>query len=127
MLISIHEVKTVIKLFPAFLPKSPKITFISTTEVVFLQVNKDYGQMPFNLRCFEDSKKARLGVMECVSHKLVSPYPVLWEREGELVAQFKYTVLVMPNGPVKITGLPFDIAAYQSEVKLEDSEEVQVI
>ena len=82
--------------------------------------------MPFNLRHFEDVKKARLGVMECVSHSLVSPYPVLWEKAGELVAQFKYTVLVMPNGPMKITGLPFDTSLYQSDVNVNDNEEVKV-
>lgn len=36
--------------------------------------------MPFNIRSFDDEKKARLGVTECVSHKLVDPYPVLWEK-----------------------------------------------
>jgi hypothetical protein len=37
--------------------------------------------------------------------QMVHPYPVLFEKEGELVAHVKYTVLLMPNGNVKITGV----------------------
>ena len=44
---------------------------------------------------------------------------------GEYVAQFKATVILMPNGPLKITGLPFEPALYQTELKVED-EEVKV-
>lgn len=33
-------------------------------------------------RAFEDEKKARLGVVECVKHDLVEPYNVLYEKEG---------------------------------------------
>ena len=28
----------------------------------------------------------------------------------------------MPNGPLRITGLPFDVAQYESEKKIEDEE-----
>ena len=28
----------------------------------------------------------------------------------------------MPNGPLRITGLPFDVAQYESEKKVEDEE-----
>ena len=41
---------------------------------------------------------------------------------GEYVAQFKFTVLLMPNGPMKITGLPFDVDSYVSEHTVEDEE-----
>lgn len=39
---------------------------------------------------------------------------------GEVVAQFKFTVLLMPNGPQKITGLPFDAALFESEHAIVD-------
>lgn len=90
----------------------------------FRKVAKEHGQMPFSLRKFDDEKKARMGVMECVSHKLVAPYPVLWEKASELVAQFKYTVLVMPNGPQRITGFPLDTTLCDSEIRVEDNKEV---
>ena len=39
---------------------------------------------------------------------------------GENVAQFKFTVLLMPNGPHRITGLPFDTEICESDKKIED-------
>jgi hypothetical protein len=41
---------------------------------------------------------------------------------GEYVAQFKFTVLLMPNGPHRITGLPFEEELYKSECSVEDAE-----
>jgi hypothetical protein len=45
-------------------------------------VAKQFGTMPFNLRSMEDEKKARMGVVECVTHKLIEPFQVLYEKEG---------------------------------------------
>lgn len=39
---------------------------------------------------------------------------------GEFVAQFKFTVLLMPNGPHKITGIPFEAELYHSEHSIVD-------
>lgn len=41
---------------------------------------------------------------------------------GELVAQFKFTVLLMANGPHKITSGPFDAELYKSEHEVQDPE-----
>ena len=49
-------------------------------------------------------------------------FPFQFEKEDEIVAQFKFTTLLMPNGPLRITGLPFDVAQYESEKKVEDEE-----
>merc|ERR1711997_1350010 len=86
------------------------------------QVTKSHSVMPFHLNYLEDPKKARMGVVECVNNEVLQSYPVLCEKEGSLVAQFKFTVLMMPNGPLKITGLPFEEALYKSEKKVEDGE-----
>ena len=48
----------------------------------FSAVNKKYGAMPFNIRSFESETKAKMGVVECVTHKLVVPFQVLYEKEG---------------------------------------------
>jgi len=95
---------------------------MKTSREFFSQVGKSYGPMPFNLRNCEEEKKARMGVVECVKHQVLQPFHVLYEKDGTFVAQFKFTVLLMPNGPMKITGLPFDEALYKSEKKLEDGE-----
>jgi curved DNA binding protein len=88
----------------------------------FSKVCKQVGTMPFNLRNMDDERKARMGVGECVNHRLIEPFQVLTEKEGESVAQFKFTVLLMPNGPNKITGLPFDEASVKSEHSVTDVE-----
>lgn len=61
-----------------------------------------------------------MGVVECVKNKLIEPFQVLHEKSGELVAHFKFTVLLMPNGPHKITGLAFDVDAFESEHAIND-------
>jgi len=95
---------------------------MKTSREFFSQVNKTYGNMPFNIRNCAEEKKARMGVVECVKHNVIQPFHVLYEKEGTSVAQFKFTVLLMPNGPQKITGLPFDAALYKSEKSIEDGE-----
>ncbi|XP_046355614.1 proliferation-associated protein 2G4-like [Haliotis cracherodii] len=86
------------------------------------ETDKKFGLMPFTLRLFEDEKKAKMGIVECVKHDLMQPFSVLYEREGESVAQFKFTVILMPNGPLKITGFPLDTDAYETEYSIEDEE-----
>ena len=76
--------------------------------------------MPFNMRHFEE------GMKEYVGHKLVASYPVLYEKPIKLVAQFKYTVIIMPNGPVKITGIPLDLSLYESQVPILENPEIKV-
>jgi len=113
--------------------KDAKITVYKKTEDTYMlkmktsrefysKVSKQFGTMPFNLRSMEEEKKARMGVVECVTHKLIEPFQVLFDKEGAYVAQYKFTVLLMPNGPHKITGLPFDDAICKTEKSIEDAE-----
>ncbi|RWS30163.1 proliferation-associated protein 2G4-like protein [Leptotrombidium deliense] len=93
---------------------------MKASRMFFSEVDKRFGSMPFTLRAMEDEKKARMGIVECVKHKLLEPFNVLYEKDGELVAQFKFTVLLMPSGSHKITGIPLDLEMYKSENKIED-------
>ncbi|OXA56643.1 proliferation-associated protein 2G4 [Folsomia candida] len=95
---------------------------LKAARAFFSEVQSKHGTMAFNLRDFEDEKKAKLGVLECVKTKLIDPYQVLYEKPNEIVAQFKFTVLLMPSGLHKITGLPVDPDLFQSEYKIEDEE-----
>jgi len=96
---------------------------LKTSRTFFSEMDKRFALMPFTLRAFEDEKKARMGVVECVKHGLCDPYPVIFEREGEIVAQFKFTVLLMPSGPLRITGGPaFDPEIFKSDKKIEDEQ-----
>lgn len=56
----------------------------------------------------------------------MEPYPVYFEKEGEFVAEFKYTVLLMPNGTMKITGLPVELENFSTDNQITD-EAVKVI
>jgi len=90
---------------------------------VFLnEVSNKYTSMPFTLRLFQDEKKAKMGLVECLKHGLVEPFSVFWEKEGEYVAQFKFTLLLMPNGGCRITEGPFDPEVIQSEYSIQDEE-----
>lgn len=93
---------------------------MKTSRAFLSEAEKKYNLMPFTLRSFEDEKKARLGVVECAKHDLMEPYPVYFEKDGEFVAEFKYTVLIMPNGTMKITGIPLDVESYQTENQIVD-------
>lgn len=100
---------------------------MKASRAFFSDVDKRFGNMPFTLRAFEDEKKAKMGVLECVNHKLVEPFNVLYEKEGEYVAQFKFTVLLMPTGSHKITGLPFEYELYESEHTVTDDSLKQIL
>uniref|UniRef100_A0A8C4S055 Proliferation-associated 2G4, a n=1 Tax=Erpetoichthys calabaricus TaxID=27687 RepID=A0A8C4S055_ERPCA len=95
---------------------------MKTSRAFFSEVERRFATMPFTLRAFEDEKKARMGVVECAKHELLQPFNVLYEKEGEFVAQFKFTVLLMPNGPMRITSGPFESDLYKSEHEVQDSD-----
>eukprot|EP00002_Diphylleia_rotans_P026243 TRINITY_DN521_c0_g3_i1.p1 TRINITY_DN521_c0_g3~~TRINITY_DN521_c0_g3_i1.p1 ORF type:complete len:419 (+),score=109.63 TRINITY_DN521_c0_g3_i1:97-1353(+) len=93
---------------------------LKAARTLFNDINNRFPTVPFTLRAFEDEARARLGITELVNHNLVTPYPVLFEKQGELVAQFKFTVLLMANGTSRITGLP--MPAVQSEHSITDAD-----
>lgn len=100
---------------------------LKASRAFYSEVMHKHGTMPFNLRNFEDENKAKLGAVECVNHKLIEPFQVLYDRPNELVAQFKYTVLLLPSGPQRITGLPFDPELYSSEYSVTDPELQEIL
>nr|XP_024389812.1 ERBB-3 BINDING PROTEIN 1-like [Physcomitrium patens] len=81
------------------------------------EINSRFPLMPFTARALEE-KRARLGLVECVNHELLQPYPVLHEKS----ARIKFTVLLMPNGSDKITGVP--LQEYQ-QTKVPDDPEIK--
>jgi|ERR1711865_371506 len=86
---------------------------------IFSQITNDHATLPFTLRDY-DASRARLGMKECMAHDLFNVYPVLEEKEGEFVAQIKFTAMVTPEGAQRVTGglLP----ACEPEAKCEDEE-----
>eukprot|EP00522_Entomoneis_paludosa_P013672 CAMPEP_0172439414 /NCGR_PEP_ID=MMETSP1065-20121228/412_1 /TAXON_ID=265537 /ORGANISM="Amphiprora paludosa, Strain CCMP125" /LENGTH=479 /DNA_ID=CAMNT_0013188095 /DNA_START=243 /DNA_END=1683 /DNA_ORIENTATION=+ len=88
------------------------------------EVDKKFPTLPFSLRHLEDVRQARLGLNECIQHGLLQPYPCLHDHSG-LVAHFKCTVLLLPSGTAKITGL--DLPSYFTTDKTPDEETANVL
>lgn len=70
----------------------------------FVEVNKRFPTLPFSIRACEDKIAAKVGVKECTEHDLLMPYPVLTEKNGEFVAQFKCTIALLPKKTEIIAG-----------------------
>jgi len=93
---------------------------------LFNEVNSKFPTLPFTLRAFDDEKQARMGVVECQKHDLVTPYPALLEKEGDNVVHFKFTLLLLPSGTARITGLPFEGEHFATE-NVPDEETKQIL
>jgi methionine aminopeptidase len=91
---------------------------MKTSRTILSEINKRYPCMPFPVRkLLEDGSMSKFGLVECLQHGLLQAYPVLWERDGVLVAQVKETVLLLPNGTDRIT--PSEMPAVHSEVEIK--------
>lgn len=77
-----------------------------TSRELLRTINNKYPTYPFSLRKFEGNRTRTLaGLKECLSHELVTDYPVLHEKPDDFVAQFKFTVVVRPEkSPFKVCG-----------------------
>ena len=78
-------------------------------------------------RALEDEGKGRLGIKECAEHALVTPYDVLYEKEGEATAQLKFAVLLLPNGTSKVTTPLFDPLTAKSENAVTDESVLAIL
>lgn len=86
----------------------------------FSEVNQRFPTMPFSLRA-GDERNWRMGVVECVKHDLFVEYPVLVEKEGDFVAHFKFTAMLLPSGKTaRITAGPPGKPNATSDKELKD-------
>merc|ERR1712060_690904 len=105
--------------------RAPDTSYILKTQKArqfISEVNKRFPALPFTLRAIEDEQVARVGVSEAKRHELLEDYPVLSEKNGEIIAQFKFTVLLLPGGTKKVTGLALDEANVASACSVQDEE-----
>jgi len=94
---------------------------MKASRYLFNEVNQKYPALPFALRALADERQARMGVVELLKHELLHAYPVLYERPGDHVVHFKFTVLLLASGTTRITGLPsFPQGSVVSEKTLSD-------
>jgi len=98
---------------------------MKASRYVLTEVDKKFPTLPFTLRHFDDERQAKMGITECVNHGLVMPYPSLIEKGDVQVAHFKCTVLLLPSGTNKVTGLP--LPSYFKTEKEPDEETSQIL
>lgn len=77
---------------------------MDTSKELEKEIDAKFKTFPFAIRNLT-TKKARLGLNEMLKHDSIFPYPVLYEREGEVVAHFKMTVLINNKKIEPITGI----------------------
>lgn len=94
---------------------------MKASRAVLGEISKGFPYFPFPLKAL-DSKTARFGIVECVNHDLVQPYPVMWEKDGDFVAHLKFTALITANGVIKVTGPQANPTLFNSEFALSDPE-----
>ena len=93
---------------------------MKASRAMLSDISKRYPYMPFPLRkLLAAGSASKFGLVECLNHGLLQAYPVLWEKEGEVVAHIKGTVLLMKNGSDRVTAAPLQ------EVQSEKSVEVR--
>lgn len=62
---------------------------LKASRMFYSEVRTKHGTMPFNLRSFEEETKAKMGVVECVNHKLIEPFQVLYEKPSKFRIKLK--------------------------------------
>ncbi|KAF8515415.1 proliferation-associated protein 1 [Hysterangium stoloniferum] len=95
---------------------------MKTSRAVFSEVQKKAGAFPFNVRVLDDEKRARMGLQEAVQHSLVRPYDVIFTPANTFVAQFHFTIALLPGGPSLISHPPiwYKPELVKTEKELED-------
>ena len=78
---------------------------VKNSRMIFTEICQKFPSMPFSVRALSDEKTARVGLRECLAHDLIVPYPVLYEKKGVNIVHYKCTILVLPGGNLKITGM----------------------
>ena len=86
----------------------------------FHVVSEKYPTMPFSIASLEDATSARVGVAECINHDMLNMYPVLTEKVGDIVAQFKATIVLLPSGALVLNETPFEAGLYETTYKIEN-------
>lgn len=65
---------------------------LKASRMFYGEVRTKHGNMPFNLRTFQDETKAKMGVVECAKYKLIEPFQVLYEKQGKRFLQIVYHI-----------------------------------
>jgi len=73
---------------------------LKASKTTYNKLQEQSPEFPCSIRSIKDNL-FDLGIKECVSNGIVEKYPVLYEKEGEYIANWKFTV-ILRNGNKKI-------------------------
>eukprot|EP00708_Paratrimastix_pyriformis_P001788 GAFH01000433.1.p2 GENE.GAFH01000433.1~~GAFH01000433.1.p2 ORF type:complete len:405 (-),score=143.98 GAFH01000433.1:123-1196(-) len=99
---------------------------MKTARAVFTELNQRFPSLPFNVRSLR-TPNPRMGLSEMISHGMLTMMPVLAERDGEIVAQFKMTCLVMASQTHRITGTALAAPAFTSQYTVTDPDVLRAL
>jgi len=97
---------------------------LQAARAIFNEINVKAPVLPFTMRCL-DEKKRRMGIVEMVKHDLLDCYPVLWEKDGEFVVQFKFTALLLQSGTLRLNSFP--LPHVTSQYSIDTDPDVQAV
>eukprot|EP01123_Difflugia_compressa_P008509 TRINITY_DN2554_c3_g1_i1.p1 TRINITY_DN2554_c3_g1~~TRINITY_DN2554_c3_g1_i1.p1 ORF type:complete len:409 (-),score=82.20 TRINITY_DN2554_c3_g1_i1:123-1220(-) len=97
---------------------------LQAARTIFHEIMEKAPILPFTMRCL-DEKKRRMGIVEIVKHDLLDSYPVLFEKDGEFIVQFKFTALVLPTSTTKLNTFP--LPHVTSEYSVDSDPEVTAV
>jgi len=108
--------------------RAPDVSYnlkMKASRALMAEVSKRFSTMPFTLRATSDEKNARLGITEMLTHNLVDALPVVYEKEGEIVAHIKFTTLLLSSQQDRINVFPPPFVS--SEYSIDSSPELTAI
>lgn len=87
---------------------------MKASRALYAEVSERFPTMPFSIRTL-DQRNTKLGMQENLTHGLLSPFPVMYEREEHIVAQFKFTAVVQERQTTRLVShpLPYVHSTYE--------------
>jgi len=97
---------------------------VQASRSILVEIQQKAPVLPFCLRML-DEKKRKFGIVEIVKHDLLDTYPVLYEKPGETVVQFKFTALILPDITERLN--TFNLPHVTSEYSIDTDPDIQAI
>lgn len=81
-------------------------------------VTKQSNTLAWSLRSVQSvlGAKALLGLREMTEHNMLNEFPVLYEKNKEFIAQFKFTVIILPTKTEKLNNAPLPFVSSEKKV-----------
>jgi len=96
-------------------PDTNYLLKLKAARYVLNEINNRFATFPFCIRALDETR-GKFGIVECLNHGLVQPYPVLYEKPGEVIAQIKFTVFLLPTQTIKANALPLPFVSSQYSI-----------